>query len=74
MGIVDEVGSDAGQGEKQGEGLGVSFGRLWHPDRHASEPPGYLAPGVFRGQRPDKRAAVGETRKNANKLGQGKPA
>jgi len=28
MGIVDEIGSDAGQGEKLSEGLGMSFRRL----------------------------------------------
>ena len=39
MGIADEICSDAGQGEKQSEGLGMLLGRLWNPDRHASNHP-----------------------------------
>ena len=73
MGIVDEIGPDAGQAEKLSEGLGISFGRLWNPNRQASKPPGYLAPGIFRVQQSGERPSVGTTRKNANNLGQGKP-
>lgn len=73
MAIVDEVGSDAGQGEKLSEGLGIPFGRLWNSDRQASKPPGYWpqASSVASGRTSARRLVT--TRKNANKLGQGKP-
>jgi len=46
IGIVHKAGLNAGQPEELAEDFAVLLGRLWHPNRAATEPRNDLVPGL----------------------------
>ena len=73
IGIVDKVCLNTSQPEQPAENIAVLLGRVWHPNRAATEPSNDLVSGLAVGDGLARTRGFVTTRRNARILAHGNP-